>query len=444
MKCEECRELLIAYHKGELEDQQRVAVESHLDQCVACQAESEGTRRLLATLEKADEEPVRRIAEKIIERAIDERASDIHIMPESERLQVYLRIDGVLQHILTLPTYVTEPLAARLRVMAEVPVTKTAVPQDGRIHVRHEDRDYDLRVSFMPAAAGTSVVIRVLDPSGVMLSLEDIGMNAEIRESFDGLLHRPNGIVVVSGPTGSGKTTTHYAALKSLIRPEVAVFSVEDPVEYRIDGMTQIPINREAGVSLASAMRHVLRQDPDVIMLAEIRNPETLQLCVTAAMTGHLVLTTLHTNDAVQAIRRMADVGLERFMIAESLIGVLAQRLVRKIHRECATMHEVTDAQRQWLKRAGVAQPPDTLKRGMGCAECRNTGHRGRTAIHELLVIDDELRLMIGGDTDLREVELAAAERRTPMRNEAARKVVAGDVDIREAMRVTAFAPEYD
>jgi len=444
MKCEECRELLIAYHKGELEEEQRVAVEAHLAQCVACQTEAEGARDLLATLEQAEEPPIHRIANTIIEKAIEKRASDVHIRPLAERLEVHYRIDGVLSHILTVPSYVTEPLAARLRQMAEVPVTKTDVPQDGRLHVRHEDRDYDLRVSFVPAAAGTSVVMRILDPSGVMLSLDDVGMNDEIREQFEDLLHRPNGVVVVTGPTGSGKTTTLYAVLRSLVRPEIAVFSVEDPVEYQIDGMTQVPVNREAGVSIASAMRHVLRQDPDVIMLGEMRDTETLNLCATAALTGHLVLTTLHTNDSVHAIHRLVDVGLERFLIADTLIGVLAQRLVRKIHLDCGTLHEVTDTQRQWLKRAGVAEPPNTLTRGMGCAECRNTGHRGRTTIQELLIIDEELRQMIGGDADMRDIELAAARKLTPMRHDAAQKVLAGEVDIEEAMRVTAFVPEYD
>lgn len=403
MKCEECRELLIAYHKGELEDQQRVAVEAHLDQCVACQCEAEGARELLATLEKSDEEQIRRVAELIIQTAIAERASDVHIRPGSEGLTVYLRIDGVLRQILTLPTYVTEPLATRLRVMSEVPVTKPDLPQDGRLHVRHDERDYHLGVSFVPAAAGTSVVMRVLDPAGTMLGLDDIGMHEQVGEQFDDLLTRPNGFVVVAGPTGSGKTTTLYAALRSLMRPELAVFSVEDPVEYRLDGVTQVPVNREAGVGIAAAMRHVMRQDPDVIMVAEMRDEETLRLCATAALTGHLVLTTMHTNDAVQAIRRMADSGLERFLIA------------------------------------------DTLTRGMGCAECRDTGHRGRTAIHELLAIDEELRQMIGGDADMRDIELAAAaDRRTPMRHDAARKVLSGEVSMEEAMRVTAFVPEYE
>jgi len=328
--------------------------------------------------------------------------------------------------------------------MAELPLTERALPQDGRSHVRHQKRDYDLRVSIIPSLNGESIVIRILDAGGLMFSLDDIGMTAEVREGFDHLLHRPNGVVVVAGPTGSGKTTTLYAALKSLVDPGVALFSVEDPVEYRIDGMTQVPVNQEAGVGIATAMRHILRQDPDVIMLAEIRDRETLNLCTTAALTGHLVLTALHTNDSVHVIRRLADIGLERFLIAESLLGVLAQRLVRKIHLECGTLHELTDAQRQWLKRAGVSEPPDTLTRGTGCHECRGTGCAGRTAIHELLVIDEELQAMIAGSADLREVERVAAGKRTPMMADAARLVLAGEVDIDEVMRVTGFLPEYD
>ena len=444
MKCEECRELLIAYHKGELDEEQRGAVEAHLAQCVACQTEAEGAHRLLATIDRADEKPIERIANTMIERAITDGASDIHVQPGAEQLLIRYRIDGLLHDAIILPTYVADPLAARIRLMAELPLTERALPQDGRIHVRHQERDYDLRVSILPSLNGESIVIRILDAGGLMFSLDDIGMTPEVRENFDQLLHRPNGIVVVAGPTGSGKTTTLYAALKSLVDPGVALFSVEDPVEYRIDGMTQVPVNRESGVTIPTAMRHILRQDPDVIMLAEIRDRETLNLCATAALTGHLVLTALHTNDSVHVIHRMADVGLDRFVIAEALLGVLSQRLVRKIHLECGTLHELTDAQRQWLKRAGVSEPPDTLTRGTGCRECRGTGCAGRTAVHELLIVDEELRAAIAGGMDLREVERVAAGKRTPLLCHAAQRVLAGEVDIEEAMRVTGYLPEYD
>jgi len=444
MKCETVRELLVAYEKGELDEERRAAVEEHLAQCVACRAEAEGARRVVATLDQASDEPIERIAKTIIEKAIEGRASDIHVQPGAKRLLIRYRIDGVLHDAIVLPTYVAEPLAARLRQMADLPLTERAVPQDGRIRIRHDDREYDLRMSLVPSLHGDSIVIRILDPGGLMFSLDDLGMHEETREQLDGLLHRPNGLVLVSGPTGSGKTTTLYAALKSLVKPEVALFTIEDPVEYRIDGITQIRLNRKAGMDFAAAMRHVLRQDPDVILCAEIRDRQTLDLVVQAALTGHLVLTTLHTNDAIKTIRRMMDIGLERFLIAQALLGVLAQRLVRKVHLECGELHEVTNAQRQWLLDAGVEDPPDTLTRGTGCPQCRGTGCAGRTAIHELLVIDDELREMIGGDADLREVERLAAGKREPMRADAARKVLAGEVDIAEAMRVTAFVPDYD
>ncbi len=443
MKCEECRELLIAYHKGELHDEQRAAVEAHLAQCVACQCEAEGSRRLLATIARADEEPIERIAQKIILEGIERRASDIHVQPQAERLLIRYRVDGVLHDALILPAYVAEPLATRLRQMAEMPLTERGVPQDGRIHVRHEERDYDLRISSLPSLHGESIVIRIFDASVMGVGLDDIGLHPDLRASFSELLARPSGLVVVAGPTGSGKTTTLYAALKSLVRPELALFSIEDPVEYRIEGVTQVDLNRKTGLDFAAAMRYIMRQDPDVILCGEIRNRETLELCVQAALTGHLVLTTLHTNDAVQVIRRMAEIGLDRFLIADSLIGVLAQRLVRKTHLECGTLHELTDAQRQWLKHAGVAELPDTLTRGMGCAGCRNTGYRGRTTIAELLVVDDGLRRMIAGDADLQDIERLAASKRVPMLEDAAGKVLAGEVAIGEAMRVTGFLPEY-
>ncbi len=444
MKCETVRELLVAYHKGELDDEKRAAVEEHLAQCTACAAEAEGAHRIVATLDQASDEPIERIASTVIERAIERRATDIHIRPASDHLMVRYRIDGVLHDAIRLPAYVIKPLAARIKHMAGLSVAERNIAQDGRITVGHAGREYDLRVSVLPSASGESVVMRVLDPSAVQLGLGDIGMTPGTREAFDELLHRPCGIVIVAGPTGSGKTTTLYAALKSLMKPEIAAFSIEDPVEYRIDGVTHIPINRKAGVTFAVAMRHLLRQDPDVILCAEIRDRETLQLCITAALTGHLLLTTLHTDDAIRTVRRMIDVGAERFLVADTLLAVLAQRLVRKVHLECGELHEPTEEQRQWLLDAGIEEPPDTLTRGTGCRDCRDTGHVGRTGIHELLVIDEELQQMIAGDAEIGEIELVAASKRDPMRADAARKVVAGEVDIEEAMRVTAFMPRYD
>ncbi len=443
MKCETVRELLVAYEKGELDEDRRVAVEEHLAQCVACQAEAEGARRIVATLVQASDEPIERIAKKIIEQAIESRASDIHIEPGARRLLIRYRIDGVLHDAIVLPTYVAQPLAARLKLMAELPLTERALPHDGRIHVRHDDHDYQLRVSVVPSLYGESVVMRVLDAGGSMLSLDDIDMREDIRKGFDDLLHRPNGLVIVAGPTGSGKTTTLYAALKSLVKPEVALFSLEDPVEYRIEGVRQVSIDRKAGLTFAVAMRHLLRQDPDVILCAEVRDLETLQLCISAALAGHLLLTTLHTDDAIRTLRRMIDVGAERFLIAQTLLGVLAQRLVRKIHVDCAEAHPLTEPERQWLIHAGIEEPPDTLTRGTGCPDCHGTGYAGRTAIHELLVIDEELQQIVGGDADLVEVERVAAGKRVPMRCDAARRVIAGEVDVVEAMRVTAFMPDY-
>jgi len=331
MKCETVRELPVAYHKGELDDDKRAAVEEHLAQCTACAAEAEGARRIVATLDQASDEPIERIASTVIEHAVKRRATDIHIRPASDHLMVRYRIDGVLHDAIRLPAYVIKPLAARIKHMANLSVSERNIAQDGRIRVEHEGKEYDLRVSVPPSASGESVVMRVLDPSAVQLGLGDIGMHPSTRERFDELLRRPNGLVLVAGPTGGGKTTTLYAALKSLMKPEIAVFSIEDPVEYRFDG---------------------------VILCAEIRDRETLQLCFSAALTGHLLLTTLHTDDAIRTVRRMIDVGAERFLVADTLLGVLAQRLVRKTHRECAEQHAVTEEQRHRLPRLPGHRPP--------------------------------------------------------------------------------------
>ncbi|MGC9316437.1 MAG: ATPase, T2SS/T4P/T4SS family [Armatimonadota bacterium] len=444
MKCEECRELLVAYHKGELDDERREAVEAHLARCTACQAEAEGAARLVALLDRASDPQIVSMAKEIIKEGVEAGASDIHVQPRSEDYRVRHRIHGVLHDRRAVAKELGLALVARIKLMAQMSAAERNTAQDGRIVVTHQKRDYDLRVSSVPSAVGESVVMRVLDRSLMALSLDDIGMSDDIRATLDDLLHRPNGMLVVAGPTGAGKSTTLYAAIKSLIRPEIAISTIEDPVEFQIDGVTQVPVNRKAGLDPAAAMRHVLRQDPDIILCAEIRTLETLMLCVTAAITGHLLLSTMHTDDAIRAIRRMADVGLERFLIAETLLGVLAQRLVRRLCPHCAVEHALTESERQWLKSAGVEDPPDRLTRGAGCEACRGTGYRGRMSIHELLVIDDELRQMIGGDADLREVERVAAGKRDPMRHDAARKVLAGQVAIEEAMRVTAFMPSYD
>jgi len=288
------------------------------------------------------------------------------------------------------------------------------------------------------------VVIRILDKAALTMGLDDIFKHEDVRAQVEQLLASPSGLLCCTGPTGSGKTTTLYAMLQHVNRRENNVMSVEDPVEFQIDGVTQIRVDQQAGLNFATAMRHILRQDPDVILCGEIRDMNTLQTVVQAALTGHLVLTTLHTNDAIKAISRMIDIGLERFLVAGSVTGIIAQRLLRKVCHDCAEERAPTDAEAQWLRESGVVDVPATVNSGTGCGSCRGTGTRGRTACHEVLMITPELREAIAGDMELRDVEGLAAEKMVPMRHDAARMVVEGSVDITEAIRVLAFMPSYE
>jgi len=444
MKCNDCRELMVAYIKGELEGDRLSAFEEHIAQCTDCQRELEGARRVAAAVDRASDEPIERVVTKLLEEGIGRRASDIHIQPLTGSTVVRYRVDGVLHDAMTLPGYMLDPIVTRIKQLGGMNLTEKRLPQDGRVALDWQDKTYDLRVSVVPSLLGEQVVIRILDKGAMLLGLDDIFRHEDVREQVVDLLRAPSGLICSTGPTGSGKTTTLYAMLEHVNRREVNIMSVEDPVEYQIDGVTQIRVNQQAGLTFGTAMRHILRQDPDVIMCAEIRDLNTLQTTVQAALTGHLVLTTLHTNDAVTVIQRMLDIGLERFLVASSLTGVIAQRLLRRVCHDCVEEQTPTEMEARWLREAGIEEVPATIRRGAGCDNCRATGCRGRVACHEVLTIDPELREAIGGEMEIRDIKKLAQGKIVPMRYDAARMVVDGEVDIAEAMRVLAFVPVYE
>ena len=436
MKCEDCRELMTAYLKEELDEQQHQAVEQHLTQCVECRRELKGVRKVLSIADAADAEATVETVGSIITKAIQERASDTHIQRKEGDMVVRYRIDGVLHDVMSLPAQLHEPVVARIQLMADMDMTETRMPQDGRIRIEHEGREYDLRISSLPTARGESVVMRVLVLPEEMPDLDQIGMSESNRKAFDKLLRSPCGVVIVSGPTGCGKTTTLYAALRELNSREHQVTTVEDPVEVLIDGVNQVQLNPRAGLTFAVAMRHILRQDPDIILCGEIRDLETAYLVIQAALTGHLVLTTLHTQSAAGVLRRLADMGVERFLIADALLGALGQRLVRKVCENCREQRPPTDEEAAWLREADVKEVPALIWTGAGCKECRETGYRGRTAVHEVLVLDEEIRALLSSGAEMDEIEAAAEAKYTPIFHDAALKAIEGITDVAEAMRI--------
>jgi type II secretion system protein E len=328
--------------------------------------------------------PVIRLVNGVIQEAIRERATDIHVEPFEDSLVIRYRIDGVLLEKLRLPKGHQAPLTSRIKVMARMDIAERFVPQDGRIGISLGDRDVDIRVGSVPTQHGERLALRILDKAQGLLSLEELGMAEEERASLEARIARPYGMILLTGPTGSGKTTTLYAMLRTLARPEVNVITVEDPVEYDLPGVAQIQVNEKAGLTFASALRSILRQDPDIVMVGEMRDFETAHIGVQASLTGHLVLSTLHTNDSTSAVTRLTDMGIEPYLVSGSLIGVVAQRLVRRI---CPACREET-AVPPLLARRGL----ERAWRGRGCDACRNTGYRGRVGLYEQFVVDGDVQ----------------------------------------------------
>ena len=385
-------------------------------------------------LELTEEAPIIRLLNALLKQALKERASDIHVEPFEKELEVRIRVDGVLKKILAPPKIIQDALISRVKIMASLDIAERRLPQDGRIRLLIGGRDIDIRVSLIPTIHGERVVMRILDRKSGSIGLGDLGMDGGLEGRFEELLARQNGIILVTGPTGSGKTTTLYAALKRIYSEEKNIVTIEDPVEYELSGIGQIQINPRIGLTFASGLRSILRQDPDVIMVGEIRDLETAQIAIQASLTGHLVLSTLHTNDAASAITRLIDIGVEPFLVASSLAGVLAQRLVRRNCSYCGRpLGTVPDEVAALMRPGGKS-----AMKGMGCPKCAGTGYLGRAGIFEFLLIGPEERRLITERADAKSIaSQAMGGRMRSLREDGLRKVADGLTTPEEVLRVT-------
>jgi general secretion pathway protein E len=384
----------------------------------------------------AFEAPVVRLVNLLIEGAISSEASDIHIEPFEDTLRIRYRIDGILYEQEAPPRRLQAAVTSRIKIMAEMNIAERRLPQDGRIRVTLHGQRVDIRVSTIPTVHGESIVMRLLQRSSVFHPLEKLGFPADTLKRFEGLIKRPHGILLVTGPTGSGKTTTLYAALDKINAPGVKIITVEDPVEYQLKGVNQIPVKPKIGLTFANGLRHIVRQDPDVILVGEIRDLETAETAIQASLTGHLVFSTLHTNDAPGAITRLQDMGVEAYLVASVLEGVLAQRLVRRICENCRVPDTPSRAD---LDALGIEVSHDaTLFRGKGCEECRGTGYRGRSGIYELFVLDEDARSLILRRASTRDIRQHAIQRgMATLRMDGFKRACEGQTTIEEILRVT-------
>ena len=394
----------------------------------------------LASVEAATEDaPVVKLVNMLISKAAADRASDIHIEPTERDLRVRYRIDGVLHEIMRTPRSIMNAVVSRLKIMADIDIAERRRPQDGRISLKVGRRAIDLRVSSLPTIYGEKVVMRILDTSQALLQLEDLGFLPDTQTRYEESFTKPYGTILVTGPTGSGTSTTLYATLNVLNQPEVNIVTVEDPVEYRLNGISQVQVNRKAGLNFASALRSFLRQDPDIMLVGEIRDKETATIAIESALTGHLVLSTLHTNDAPSAVTRLTEMGVEPFLVGSAIDAVLGQRLARRLCKQCKEPYEPTlDALRDvgWpFEELGPDVPE--LFRAKGCSACSGTGYRGRLAIHELMHVTEEIeRLTVERASTDELAKVAIAQGMRPLRQDGLVKVATGQTSIEEILRV--------
>lgn len=385
----------------------------------------------------ASEAPIIKLVNLFITRAVESRASDIHMEPFEDELKIRYRIDGVLHDIETAPKRLQAAIISRVKIMAKLNIAERRLPQDGRIRLKVDEREIDLRVSTIPVLYGESVVMRILHKEGIIIDLNQLGFSSQMLQAFDQLITKPNGIILVTGPTGSGKTTTLYGALDKINSPDKKIITVEDPVEYQLKGINQIQVKPQIGLNFANTLRHIVRQDPDIILIGEVRDLETAEIAIQSALTGHLVFSTLHTNDASSAITRLLDMGVENFLLSSTIRGILAQRLVRVICPMCKEQVQSVVADSEELRLLGLSSDIP-LYRGRGCEKCSFTGYYGRMGIFELLLIDDDIRRLILKNADSNQLREAARQHgMKTLLEDGADKIQQGITTLREVLRVT-------
>jgi len=399
----------------------------------------QGIEEIVDIVDSDDEAPIIRFVNSLLTEALKERASDIHFEPFERNLAVRFRIDGILYNKVEVPKRLQAAISSRVKVMAQLDIAEKRLPQDGRIRIKVAGRDVDIRVSTVPVAHGERVVLRLQDRSAGLLALDQIGMDPSLVDGWRDLIKRPHGIVLVTGPTGSGKTTTLYASITEINRPDINILTIEDPIEYQVRGVGQMAVNPRINLTFASGLRAYLRQDPDVILVGETRDLETAEIAIQASLTGHLVLSTLHTNDAATAVNRLVDMGVEPFLVASSIAGVLAQRLTRRL---CGSCREAYSPTREELAEVGIdhatVTEPIYRPRTGGCTECLGTGYRGRVGIYELLPISEKIRAQVVQNLSSSIIrQTAVDEGMSTLRMDGGRKVLQGLTSLEEVIRIT-------
>jgi general secretion pathway protein E len=389
-------------------------------------------------LDDTSNAPVIKLVNLMLSQAVKARASDIHIEPYQNRIKIRCRVDGILYDMLSPPKHVQSTLISRIKIMAKLNIAEKRLPQDGRIEIKIGDKNVDIRVSTIPTAFGERVVLRLLDKTNVLLKVSDLGMSEQRLKIFNELITSAHGIILVTGPTGSGKTTTLYAALSSINNPDINIITIEDPVEYQIEGIGQIQVNPKINITFANGLRSIVRQDPDVILVGEIRDLETAEIAIQAALTGHLVFSTLHTNDSASAVTRLIDMGIESFLVTSSVIGILAQRLVRNVCNGCKEEY-IPDEES--LENIGITPEMSSGKKiykGKGCQDCLNTGYKGRTGIFEFMILDDAIKSLILKTSDSNAIKKKAVNQgMVTLRQDGALKVLNGITTVEEILRIT-------
>jgi type IV pilus assembly protein PilB len=435
----EIKEMVSSVSEGEAEEVDITEILAGVDESDVELAEADNGAEDLDMEARAGESPVIRYVNYIIQTAVKEGASDIHIEPGDKKLKVRFRIDGILFEMMNPPAGMSAAIASRLKIMGNLDISERRVPQDGRIRCQVAGRKLDLRMSTLPSGYGEKIVCRILDTRSINVDLEDLGFESDTLEIWRHQIGAPHGIVLVTGPTGSGKTTTLYSSMRQLDKNKLNITTVEDPIEYHLEGVTQTQTHEKIGMTFGRALKALLRQDPDIIMLGEIRDMETAHIAVQAALTGHLVLSTLHTNDAPSSVTRLVNIGLEPFLVGAAINAVLAQRLVRRLCSVCACEEKPSDEMGEYLELQGM--PAETMWVPKGCDKCRNTGYSGRVGIYELLAVDDSVRDIIARNPNVSEFRRLCLERgMVSLRADGMKKALKGQTSIQEILRVTESA----